>query len=128
MGALLSEMGGFRKKKARFRFALVYPNEYRIGMANLGFHTVYSLLNGYDQVACERFFLGMTNSVETNSPLSSFDAIGFCLQYELDYLNLVRILEAYGIEPLREDPDPSVREAAEKALIGASRDAPAPRE
>ena len=95
-------MGGFRKKKARFRFALVYPNEYRIGMANLGFHTVYSLFNGYDQVACERFFLGMRNSVETNSPLSSFDAIGFSLQYELDYLNLVRILEAYGIEPLRE--------------------------
>jgi radical SAM superfamily enzyme YgiQ (UPF0313 family) len=103
VGALLTEAGGFRKRRSGYKIALVYPNRYEIGMANLGFHTVYSIFNGYEDVACERFFLGIQNSIETNSPLRSFDAIGFSLQYELDYINLIRILDASGIEPVREN-------------------------
>ncbi len=102
MGLLLSEVGGFRKRKARLRIALVYPNVYRIGISSLGLHTVYSLFNQYDDIACERFFLGIDRSMESNSPLRSFDVIAFSLQYELDYLNLVRILVNNQIEPLRE--------------------------
>lgn len=101
MGSLLTEVGGFRKKRARLRIALVYPNTYRVGMASLGLHTVYSLFNGYEDVACERFFLGMTTSMESNSPMSSFDIIAFSFQYEMDYVNLLRILDANSIEPLR---------------------------
>ena len=41
----------------RIRVCLVYPNTYRVGMSNLGFHTVYRLLNEMDQVVCERAFL-----------------------------------------------------------------------
>jgi len=102
LGQLLREMGGFRKRKAALRIALVYPNVYAIGMANLGLHTVYSLFNGFEGVACERFFLGMTTSLESNTPLSDFDVVGFSLQYEMDYLNIPAILGRSGIEPLRE--------------------------
>jgi len=102
VGSLLNEVGGYRKRNSVYRIALVYPNVYQIGMANLGFHTVYSIFNGYEGVSCERFFLGMKNSIETNSPLSAFDAVGVSLQYELDYVNLIRILEASGIETSRE--------------------------
>jgi len=101
VGSLLNEVGGFRKRKARLRIALVYPNAYEVGMASLGLHTVYSLLNSYEDVACERLFLGMTTTIESGSPLSAFDVVGFSLQYELDFLNMVSILTACGIEPLR---------------------------
>ncbi len=101
MATRLTEVGGFRKRKVRLRIALVYPNTYETGMASLGLHTVYSLLNGYQDVGCERFFLGMRTSMESNSPLSSFDVIGFSLQYEMDYLNVLKILQDGGIELLR---------------------------
>ncbi len=102
MPPLLQEIGGFRKRRADLRIALVYPNSYRVGMANLGLHTVYSLFNSYPDVACERCFLGMDRSIETNTPLSDFDVIAFSLQYELDYPNVYRILREAGIEVRRD--------------------------
>ena len=81
---------------------MVYPNVYRVGMANLGYLTVYSIFNSHPDVSCERFFLDIDNSIESNSPLSSFDVIAFSLQYELDYPNVVNMLLSAGIEPLRE--------------------------
>ena len=41
----------------RLRFALAYPNFYRVGMSNLGIHIIYELLNSRREVTCERFFL-----------------------------------------------------------------------
>ena len=102
MGRLLSEVGGFRKSRAKLRIALVYPNEYAVGMASLGLHTVYSILNGYDEVACERLFLGMDRTMESNSPLSAFDVLAFSFQYELDYVKALEVLVKGGIEPRRE--------------------------
>ncbi len=101
MGYRLEEVGGFRKRKARLRIALVYPNVYRIGMASLGYHTVYSLLNGYDDVACERFFTDVPKSMESNSALSAFDVIAFSLQYEPDCVNMVHFMVQNRMEPLR---------------------------
>ena len=52
------ERGVIRKSAAgRCRVALVYPHHYAVGMSNLGFQTVYRLLNDIDHVACERAFL-----------------------------------------------------------------------
>jgi len=99
---LLRERGGYKKRKALLRIALVYPNLYRVGMANLGYLTVYSIFNSYPGVSCERFFLDIENSMESNSPLASFDIVAFSLQYELDYMNVVKMLVSAGIEPLRE--------------------------
>jgi len=101
-----SEIGTIRKGWAgRIKVALVYPNRYHVGMSNLGFQTVYRLLNQIDHVVCERAFLpeagrpasGLITSVESGNPISNFDIIAFSISFENDYLNLLEILEQAGL-------------------------------
>jgi radical SAM superfamily enzyme YgiQ (UPF0313 family) len=89
--------------RGKIRTALVFPNLYRAGMANLGFQTIYDLLNSRDDVACERFFLDFEKSLETGSPLKVFDIIAFSWQFELDVLNILKILDRSGIPLKRRD-------------------------
>ncbi|MFM7734410.1 MAG: radical SAM protein [Alphaproteobacteria bacterium] len=85
---------------------LVYPNSYPVGMANLGFQAVYSILaaNG---VSVERAFLpdsglhGRPRSLESGRPLSSFDVLAFSISFETDYVHLVDLLAGAGIDPWR---------------------------
>ena len=97
-GALRKEPGG------RLGVALVYPNVYRIGMANLGVHAVYRLLNADPGALCERVFLpedgAAPRSVESGRPLSAFDVVAFTLSFEDDYPNVLALLERAGL-PLR---------------------------
>ncbi|NOZ76845.1 MAG: radical SAM protein [Euryarchaeota archaeon] len=86
--------------RGKIRVALVYPNLYRAGMANLGFQTIYDLLNSREDVACERFFLDFDRSLETGSPLKDFHIIAFSWQFELDALNILKLLDRSGL-PLR---------------------------
>ena len=104
-----SEFGIIRKDwKGRLKVALVYPNRYHVGMSNLGFQTVYHLLNTIEDVVCERSFLpedkgpqsAPATSIESGRSISDFDVIAFSISYENDYLNLLAILEKAGI-PLR---------------------------
>jgi radical SAM superfamily enzyme YgiQ (UPF0313 family) len=92
-GAVVKDWGG------RIPIALVYPNSYYLGMSNLGVHAVYSLLNGYDNIVCERVFWEGENpiSLESQRPLSDFAAVVFSVSYELDYFNVVAILKASGM-------------------------------
>jgi radical SAM superfamily enzyme YgiQ (UPF0313 family) len=84
--------------------ALVYPNAYRLGMANLGLHAVYRLWNRHPRVACERAFLpedaGPPRTLESDRPLSAFDVVAFSLSFEEDYLHVLEILDRAGL-PLR---------------------------
>ena len=73
-----------------------YPNSYKTGMSNLGFHFVYSSLAGSGRFRVERQFLGDPRGK------GSADAVFFSVSYEEDLLNLVKILISLGIEPLRE--------------------------
>ena len=95
--------------------ALVYPHEYEVGMSNLGFQTVYHLLNAHPDLTCERFFLpGAAElqeyqrshtpllSLESQRPLTDFAAVAFSLSFEPDYLNVLKILELARI-PLLAD-------------------------
>jgi radical SAM superfamily enzyme YgiQ (UPF0313 family) len=97
-GALRKEPGG------RLGVALVYPNAYRLGMANLGLHAVYRLLNGDSAALCERAFLpedgGAPRTIESGRPLSAFDVVAFSLSFEDDYANVLALLERAGL-PLR---------------------------
>jgi radical SAM superfamily enzyme YgiQ (UPF0313 family) len=90
----------------RLSVALVYPNTYHQAMSNLGFLSVYHLLNSRDDALCERFFLpdldDLAEHRKTGTPLFSlesgrfldeFDLIAFSLSFENDYLNLPVILE-----------------------------------
>jgi radical SAM superfamily enzyme YgiQ (UPF0313 family) len=97
-GALRKEPGG------RLGVALVYPNAYRLGMANLGLHAVYRLLNADPAALCERAFLpedgGPPRTVESGRPLGAFDVVAFSLSFEEDYPNVVALLDRAGL-PLR---------------------------
>ena len=85
----------------RLRFALAYPNFYRVGMSNLGIHIIYELLNSRLGISCERFFLSDSNkilSLETQTPLNKFQVIGFAVSFEPDYFNVVKMLRAGKIK------------------------------
>jgi len=113
-GTVIKDWGG------RIPIALVYPNSYYVGMSNLGFQTIYGQLNSYDNIVCERAFASWQHSrkrdpnqdinglsLETQHDLSDFAVLAFSISYELDYFNVVRILEACGIPPLAKDRDES---------------------
>lgn len=97
----------------RRSFALVYPNSYFVGMSNLGLHIIYDLLNRRSDTACERFFLPSGEeqrehertgtpllSLENQQPLHRFSLIGFAVSFEMDYFNLLRILQLGKIKLL----------------------------
>ena len=101
-----SETGVIRKNPGGLiRVALVYPNAYSAGMSNLGFQTVYRLLNEMDHVVCERAFLpdaALTAPVrirteESGSPLSDFHVIAFSISFESDFPHILTVLESAGI-------------------------------
>jgi radical SAM superfamily enzyme YgiQ (UPF0313 family) len=104
-GAVIKDWGG------RIPVALIYPNSYYLGMSNLGIHAIYSLLNGYAGVVCERVFHEKENrdllpvSIESRRPLTDFAVLAFSVSYELDYFNIVSILKSSGIPLLAVDRD-----------------------
>ena len=90
----------------RISICLIYPNSYHVGMSNLGFQTVYQLLNAEDDVVCERTFLpdpedlleyGNTQtplfSLESQKPLADFDILAFSISFENDFLNILSLLD-----------------------------------
>jgi radical SAM family uncharacterized protein/radical SAM-linked protein len=92
------------------RFALAFPELYEIGMSSQAIGVLYHNLNKIDYVWAERVFApwpDMENELRTNniplyalesfSPLKDFDIIGFTLQYELTYTNILNMLELAGI-------------------------------
>ena len=86
---LVEQTGG------RLRFALAYPNCYRVGMSNLGIHIIYELLNSRADTTCERFFLSDSSkllSLETQTPLNRFQVAGFAISFEPDYFHVVKML------------------------------------
>ena len=88
------EKGAILKRNTPLRVALVFPNTYSVGMANLGFQTIYKILNQIPDVSCQRFFLDLgINSLEENRKLTSFHIIAFSLPFEMDYPNVLKILQ-----------------------------------
>jgi len=109
------ELGAIVKDKSRvgLRFALCFPDTYEIGMSHLGMKILYALTNSREEIWCERCFAPCTDmeaamreeglplwALESGDPLSEFDVIGFSLQYELSYTNILNMLDLAGI-PLR---------------------------
>jgi radical SAM family uncharacterized protein len=92
---------GKQGRQGKTAVALIYPNTYHLGMSNLGFQTVYRLLNELDDIVCERSFLpdqdvadtGDIISIESGRPISTFDIIAVSLSFENDYPNLLTLLK-----------------------------------
>lgn len=92
--------------QAEIKFALSFPDLYEVGMSNLGLRIVYGILNNIPDVICERLFScssDMENilrtsrreifSLESRRQLREFDIVGFSLASELDYTNVLNILD-----------------------------------
>ena len=103
----------------KLSIALAYPNKYSIGMSNLGFQSIYSLLNQRKDTMCERVFLPdfplASNetliSLERQSPVYEFEIVAFSVSYENDYLNILNILQLARLPLLadeRTEKDPLV--------------------
>jgi radical SAM superfamily enzyme YgiQ (UPF0313 family) len=99
-----------RHRGGDIRLCVIYPNVYRLGMANLGFQAVYHIFESDPRVAADRAFLPDSDerdqiratgerilSFERGEPLASFDVIAFSVSFETDYLNLITILRMSGI-------------------------------
>ena len=93
-------------RKVITRYASCYPNIYRVAMSSLGYHIIYDFLNEREDIYCERVIYPQTKSIETRSPLADFDIIGFTLQFEQDYLNMIDMLKRSGIPLLSKDRKP----------------------
>ncbi|MDP3278398.1 MAG: TIGR03960 family B12-binding radical SAM protein [Deltaproteobacteria bacterium] len=109
------EHGSARKPwdSVKSRFALAFPDLYDIGMSHLGFKILYGILNDHPSTLAERVYAPWSDmeaelrarklplvSLENARPLSDFDVVGFSLQFELTYTNILLMLELGGI-PLR---------------------------
>ncbi|NLM71691.1 MAG: TIGR03960 family B12-binding radical SAM protein [Synergistaceae bacterium] len=106
------------------RFCLAFPDVYEIGMSYLGFQILYYLLKGLEHSDADRVYCPWTDleekirlsggtlaSIEGGVPLNRFDVVGFTLQYELSYSNILTMLDLGRIPILsadRGDDDPLV--------------------
>jgi len=112
-----AEHGSRRKdwSQVEARVCLAFPDVYDIGMSHLGFRILYKILNDDERTLAERCYtpwLDMQReltergvplvSLESARPLSDFDVVGFSLQFELTYTNILTMLDLGGI-PLRAD-------------------------
>ena len=104
------------KREVDVRFAFCFPDTYEIGMSHLGIKILYSLFNEKPYIWCERVFAPWIDmeeemrahdiplwALESGDPLSDFDFIGFTLQYELSYSNILNMLELGNIPLLSKD-------------------------
>jgi len=109
------ETGSVIKDKAdvKLRFCFCFPDIYDIGMSYLGQKILYGLLNSDPEIWCERAFAPWPDmekvlrendiplyGLESGDPLNEFDVIGFTLQYELSYTNILNIIDLAKL-PLR---------------------------
>ena len=101
------------KNKVDVRFAFCFPDTYEVGMSHLGMKILYSCFNEREDIWCERVFapwIDFANvmkennlplfALESRDELKEFDFIGFTLQYEMSYTNVLNMLSLAGI-PLR---------------------------
>ncbi|MCD6308125.1 MAG: TIGR03960 family B12-binding radical SAM protein [Candidatus Latescibacteria bacterium] len=103
---------------ARISVCLAFPDIYDIGQSYIGFHILYHILNNDPGVLCERTFAPWPDmeavmrerriplwTLENLLPVSSFDVVGFTLQYELHYTAVLNMLDLAGIPLLASDRD-----------------------
>ncbi len=101
------------KSKVALRYAFCFPDSYEIGMSHLGIKILYSAANAREDVWCERVFAPWHDmekemrersiplfALESGDALTEFDMLGFTLQYELSFTNVLNMLDLAGI-PVR---------------------------
>lgn len=97
-------------------FAFCFPDSYEVGMSHLGIKILYDIINRRPWALCERVFMpwpdmadGMRRenlplfSIESRTPLRQFDIVGFTLQYEMSYTNILEMLDLADISVFSKD-------------------------
>jgi len=91
----------FSDKHSEINLALIYPNRYEVGSSNLGFHRVLQITRMTDGIHCERFFFHPSfqkfYSFDHMRPLDEFSIWAFAISFEMDYLNVIHLLNKKGI-------------------------------
>ncbi|MDZ7318788.1 MAG: TIGR03960 family B12-binding radical SAM protein [candidate division KSB1 bacterium] len=100
------------------KYALIFPDLYEIGMSHIGFEILYHILNQQPNALAERVYAPAADmeeklratglplfSLESKQPLQNFDVLGFTLQYELHYTNVLNILDLAGLPILSQERD-----------------------
>lgn len=106
------------------RYAFCFPDVYEVGMSHLGMQILYHFMNRREDVYCERVFSPWTDmeaimrekniplyGLESHDPIKTFDFIGFTLQYEMSYTNILNMLDLAGVAIYskdRKEDDPFV--------------------
>lgn len=101
------------KSKVDIRYAFCFPDTYEIGMSHLGMKILYSLVNAREDAWCERVFAPWVDmeevmrenniplyALESGDAIKDFDILGFTMQYELSYTNVLNMLDLAGL-PVR---------------------------
>ena len=118
------EWGATEEQDGPFHVCMIYADVYEVGQPNLGIAILYNELNAAEGISCERCYLPWTDmsalmreagvpllSLETSSPVASFDIVGFTLAHEMIATNVIESLDLAGI-PVRaserDDEDPIV--------------------
>ncbi len=114
------EINSIRKDptEVKLRFCLAFPDVYEVGMSHLGIQILYNIINSKKWVACERAFAPWVDmekvlrekgiplsSLESSAPLNQFDILGFSLQYELCFTNVLNMLNLCHIPLLSKERD-----------------------
>ena len=117
------EFGQIIKNKddVKARWAFCFPDTYEIGMSNLGVRILYGALNNEPDIWCERVYAPWDDmeaqmrqngiklcALESSDPLTAFDIIGFTLQYEMSYTNVVNMIDLAGLPHFAKDRDDSM--------------------
>lgn len=112
------EIGTYKKDLSQIdvRFAFCFPDVYEVGMSHLGMQILYHFLNRREDTYCERVFSPWVDmeeimykhkiplfSLETQSSVKDFDFVGFTLQYEMSYTNILNMLELANIPLFSKD-------------------------
>ena len=97
-------------------YAFCFPDTYEVGMSHLGMRILYHIINNREKTVCERVFAPWIDmeeqmrshkiplfSLETKKPVSDFDIVGFTLQYEMSYTNVLNMMDLSNIPIRRED-------------------------
>lgn len=94
------------KSKVAVRFAMCFPDVYEIGMSHLGIQIIYSLLNSWEDVWCERVYSPWVDldqimrcqniplfGLESQEPVKDMDFLGITIQYEMCYTNILQVID-----------------------------------
>ncbi|MCL2189382.1 MAG: TIGR03960 family B12-binding radical SAM protein [Defluviitaleaceae bacterium] len=104
------EVNAVIKDKNRIRFGFCFPDAYEVGMSHLGLQMLYFFMNRREDTWCERVFMPFLDmqqvmreeniplyALESGDPIKDLDILGFTLQYEMCYTNVLAMLELGGL-------------------------------